>query len=86
MKFYRALIGLAIMVYEPLYHALQIWQLYASVQTWNSVNCFYKKDGNNSRYFVAVFDKTIIPLALVGYENTGAYLQERISSENESPI
>ena len=28
----RALIGLAIMVYETLYHALQIWQLYAYVQ------------------------------------------------------
>ena len=28
----EALIGLAMMVYEPLYHALQIWQLYASAQ------------------------------------------------------
>ena len=54
--------------------------------TWKSFNCFYKKDGNNSRYFVAVFDKTIIPLAFVGYEKIGAYLQERISSENESPL
>ena len=26
------LIGLAIMVYEPSYHALQIWQLYESAQ------------------------------------------------------
>ena len=32
MQFIRALIGLAIMVYEPLYHALQIWKLYASAQ------------------------------------------------------
>ena len=54
--------------------------------TWKSVNCFYKKDGSISRYFVAVFDKAIIPLTLVGYEKIGAYLQERISSENESPI
>ena len=29
---------------------------------------FYKKVGKNSRYFVGIFNKTIIPLALVGYE------------------
>ena len=31
------------------------------------IGCFYKV-GKNSRYFVGVFNKTIIPLALVGYE------------------
>ena len=31
------------------------------------IACFYKV-GRNSRYFVGVFNKTIIPLALVGYE------------------
>ena len=29
---------------------------------------FTNKVGKNSRYFVGVFDKTIIPLALVRYE------------------
>ena len=29
---------------------------------------FTNKVGENSRYFVGVFNKTIIPLALVGYE------------------
>ena len=29
---------------------------------------FTNNVGKNSRYFVGVFDKTIIPLALVGYE------------------
>ena len=28
----------------------------------------YNKVGRNSRYFVSVFDKTIIPFALVGYQ------------------
>ena len=43
----RDFIGLAIMVYEPLYHDLQ--------------KCRFL-------YFGGVFNKTIIPLALVGYE------------------
>ena len=34
---------------------------------WKSV-VFPKKVGKNTRYFVGVFNKTIIPLALVGYE------------------
>ena len=29
---------------------------------------FTNKVGKNSRYFVGVFNETIIPLALVGYE------------------
>jgi len=35
--------------------------------SWESV-VFTNKVGRNSRYFVGVFNKTIIPLALVGYE------------------
>ena len=35
--------------------------------TWKSV-VFAKKVGKNSRYFVGVSNKTIIPLVLVGYE------------------
>ena len=31
------------------------------------IGCLYKV-GRNSRYFVGVFNKTIIPLALVGYD------------------
>ena len=34
---------------------------------------FTNKVGKNSRYFVGVFNKTIIPLALVGYEPTRRY-------------
>ena len=35
--------------------------------SWESV-VFTNKVEKNSRYFVGVFNKTIIPLALVGYE------------------
>ena len=35
--------------------------------SWKSV-VFTNKVGKNSRYFVGVFNKTIIPLVLVGYE------------------
>ena len=31
------------------------------------IGCFENKVGKNSRYFVGVFNKTIIPLALVGH-------------------
>ena len=32
------------------------------------IGCFTNKVEKNSRYFVGIFNKTIIPLALVGYE------------------
>ena len=32
------------------------------------IGCFTNKVGKNSRYFVGVFNKTITPLAVVGYE------------------
>ena len=32
------------------------------------IGCFTNKVGTNSRYFVGVFNNTIIPLALVRYE------------------
>ena len=32
------------------------------------IGCLYKKDWKNSLYFEGVFNKTIIPLALVGSE------------------
>ena len=35
--------------------------------TWKSV-VFTNKFGKNSRYFVGFFHKTIIPLALIGYD------------------
>ena len=48
-----------------------MWLLYASAQklktSWK-LDVFTNKVGKNSRYFVGIFDKTIIPLALVGYE------------------
>ena len=42
-------------------------RLLALKTSWKSV-VFTSKVGKNSRYFVGVFNKTIIPLALVGYE------------------
>ena len=40
---------------------------------------FTNKVGKNSRYFVGVFNKTIIPLALVGYEMILANSALRVS-------
>ena len=54
-----AMISLAIMVYEPLYHAHHI----CNICSWKSV-VFTNNVGTNSRYFVGVFNKTIIPLVL----------------------
>ena len=48
----RVFISLAVMGYEPLYHALQILLLLFQ---------------SSFLYFGSVFNKTIIPLALVGY-------------------
>ena len=55
------------MVYEPLYHARHVRVCSKLKTNWKSV-VFTNNAGKNSRYFVGVFDKTIIPLALVGYE------------------
>ena len=38
------------------------------IKTKLKIGCFKKKVGKNSQYFVDLFNKTIIPLALVGYE------------------
>ena len=52
------------MVYEPLYHDLQTWRAYAR---FFGPFCFYCS--LVFLYFGGVFiNKTIIPLALVGYE------------------
>ena len=58
----RVLIGWAAMVYEPLYHAQEV----------ATINCFLVALENEIskayQYYLIVFNKTIIPLALVGYE------------------
>ena len=55
------------MVHEPLYHGLSV-RVWSKLKTsWKSI-IFKNKVGENSRYFVGVFNKTIIPLALVRYE------------------
>ena len=50
------------MVYEPLYHAREV----------ANINCFLVALENEIseayQYYLNVFNKTIIPLALVGYE------------------
>ena len=48
------------MVYEPLHHALQCGNGTRLLKIENKLKI--------SRYFVGVLNKTIIPLALVGYE------------------
>ena len=56
------LIGLAAMVYEQLYHAREV----------ATINCFLvaleKEISKAYQYYLIVFNKTIIPLVLVGYE------------------
>ena len=58
----RVLIGLAAMVYEPLYHAREV----------ATINCFLvaleKEISKAYQYYLFVFNKTIIPLTLVGCE------------------
>ena len=53
------------MVHDPLYHALQCTRLLK--KSWKSV-VFKSKVGKNFWFLVVIFNKTIIPLALVGYE------------------
>ena len=53
------------------YTMLSNWYLYASAQNWKPAEnrlLLQMKVGKNSRYFVGVFSKTIIPLAIVRYE------------------
>ena len=53
------MIGLAAMVYEPLYHG----------QEKATIKLFLQSEISKiQQYFLIVFNKTIIPLALVGYE------------------
>ena len=58
----RVLIGLAAMVYEPLYHAREV----------ATINCFLvaleKEISKGYQYYLIVFNETIIRVALVGYE------------------
>ena len=56
------MIGLAAMVYEPLYHTGEV----------ATINCFlvaFEKEISKAyKYYLIAFNKTIIPLAPVGYE------------------
>ena len=61
MQIFKVLIGLAAMVYEPLYHARE-------VATINFLVALEKEISKAYQYYLIVFNKTIIPLALVGYE------------------
>ena len=57
------LIGLAAMVYEPLYHAQEIETIELSS------GCFLQCESTRSCNISGLFfNKTIIPLTLVGYE------------------
>ena len=57
-----------IMVYEPCSPNMVTVRVSSKLKTsWKS-DVFPNKVGKNSRYFVGVFNKKIIPLALVGYE------------------
>ena len=67
----RALIGLAIMVYEPfstmLFKHGNCTRL-LKIKNKMKIGWFTNKVGTISQYFVGVFNRIIIPLALVGYE------------------
>jgi len=59
------------MAYEPLYHALQIWQLYTFAQKQKQAENRLFLQIKSERIldiFLAVLNKTIIPLTPVGYE------------------
>ena len=62
------------MAYKPLYHAREVATIY----------CFLvvleKEISKAYQYFLIVFNKTIIPLALVGYEMIIANSALRTSS------
>ena len=68
------MIGLAAMVYEPLYHAQEIATL--KLVFWLSLKSEISKI---LQYILTVFNKTIIPLTLVGYEMIIANLALRAS-------
>ena len=67
----RALIGLAIMVYERLSTMLfkhgNCTRL-LKIKNKMKISWFTNKVGKIPQYFVGVFNRMIIPLALVGYE------------------
>ena len=67
----RALIGLAIMVYEPfstmLFKHGNCTRL-LKIKNKMKIGWFTNKVGTISQYFVGIFNRIIIPLALVGYE------------------
>ena len=69
------------MVYEPLYHTLQTRtaRVCSKLKTSRKSFAFTNKVGKSSRSFVGVFNKTVIPLALVGYEIIVANLGLRAS-------
>ena len=59
------------MVYEPLYHALQTdgnCTRPLKLKNKLKIGCFYKQSREEFSIFCGRFDKTIIPLALVGCE------------------
>ena len=68
----RALTGFAIMVGEPLCHALSNMvtvHICSKLKTSWKLVVFTNTVGKNCQYFVGVFNKAIIiPLVLVGYE------------------
>ena len=66
----RALISLAIMVYEtfiPCSPNILTVHVCSKLKTSLKLVVFTNKVGKNSQYFVGIFSETIIPLALVGY-------------------
>ena len=56
--------GLAIMVYKPLYHGSLYHMSHCTMQIFGA---FLFLVSSNFLYFGGIFNKTIIPFALVGY-------------------
>ena len=62
-------------------HFTMLSEPFASAEKWQAENrLFYNEIEKNSRYFVGVFNKTIFPLALVGYGMIIANSERTISS------
>ena len=70
------LIGLAAMVYESLYHTREMVTIKLPSGCSNKAK---SAKFSNTMYLLMIFNKTIIPLALVGYEMNKANLALRAS-------
>ena len=70
----RDLIGSAAIVYEPLYHAREN----ATIKLSSGCSCKAKSVGSSNIFFRLFLIKTIVPLALVGYQMIIDHIQRTL--------